>query len=197
MTWDSQAWERLGRAIRDDRERRGLSREDLAAQVVARGGSVTSRSIASLERGVAPKKRPKPPTLEPVVAALGWRPGATDRILNGEDPHAVLDDLAPRSSQGAAAAAGVKESPAASREDVLGMLPSVYAFSRSAVAAGADPRLRDQFDALADRLVASLPAAQTSGRSGYGLAAYRPHAEGEGPASDDAERIERALRGDA
>ncbi|WP_311629102.1 hypothetical protein [Streptomyces boetiae] len=177
MTWGPEAWKRLGDAIRDDRIRQGItSREELAERVKRQGGSVTSRSIGDLERGLHRSTGKKPRTLEPTVAALGWPYGASDRILNGEEPAVVLrQEVRPEAEQ------------ASGREAVLEALPQVYAFSRQVAALGGDPDLRDQFDDLAHRLVRSIPVGGPQGR--FGLAAYRPHAPGEGPADDDAERI--------
>lgn len=179
---DPTRWAVLGQAIRSDRERQGLTREALADRVKARGGQVTTRSIGSLEAGVVPKKRPKPPTLEPVVAALDWQPGWTDRILAGEDPNAVLRrDEQPQ-----------PEAPAQSpRARLLELVPGAYLFSRTAAQLGAPQRLRDAFDTLVQELLDSV----TTGQSSYALAAYRPHAEGEGVPADDADRIRAALNG--
>ncbi len=180
MTHHPHRWAVLGLAIRGDRERQGLTREQLAERVRERGGEVTSRSIGSLEAGVVPKRRPKPPTLEPVVAALGWQPGWTDRILGGEEPGAVMRRDAP-------------EAPAESpRAHLLELVPTVYEFSRTAASLGAPHPLRDEFDALVQRLLESATAGQAP-RSSYALAAYRPHAEGEGVPADDAARIEDAI----
>lgn len=183
MNHDPTSWARLGRAIRSDRERQSLGRKELAELVIERGGKVTARSIASLEYGTVPKKGVKPPSLEPTVAALGWRRGWADRILGGEEPETVL--------VGHLAGEVPEVSP---RQFVLEMLPAVYEFSRAAVAAGADARLRDTFDELAQRMVQGIPAAPAaSGKSAYGLAAYRPHAMGEGIPEDDARRINDAM----
>jgi transcriptional regulator with XRE-family HTH domain len=189
MDRNPQAWAELGKAIREDRERQSLTRDELAARVIARGGSITTRSIASLEKGVVPKKRDKPPTLGPTIAALGWPLGAEDRILAGESPEAVLRGTGHEPQ--APAAPG--RSP---RETALELLPSVYAFSRSAVAAGASLALRDTFDELAQRIIESIPA-RGGGGAALGLAAYRPHGETPGAVVDDAERILRALEGKA
>ncbi|PJN00856.1 hypothetical protein CG740_23420 [Streptomyces sp. CB01201] len=76
----------------------------------------------------------------------------------------------------------------------LELLPSVYEFSRAAVSGGGDPVLRDEFDEMAQRLLQSIPAgAGVAPGSAYGLAAYRPHAVGEGVPADDADRIARAM----
>lgn len=181
MTHHPHRWAVLGVAIRGDRERQGLTREQLAERVRERGGAVTSRSIGSLEAGVVPQRRPKPPTLEPVVAALGWQPGWTDRILGGEDPSTVLRRDTP-------------EAPAESpRAHLLELVPAVYEFSRTAVSLGAPHPLRDEFDALVQQLVESTASGQPS-RPSFGLAASRPHAVGEGVPADDAARIEDAIR---
>jgi transcriptional regulator with XRE-family HTH domain len=180
MNHDPEVWAVLGRAIRSDRERQGLTREQLAERVHERGLKVSTRSIGSLEKGIPPKKRDKPSTLEPVVAALGWQPGWTDRILAGEDPGAVLQ-------YGEADTRG--DSP---RAQLLELVPTVYEFSRTAARLGAPAQLRDDFDHLVQQLLDSTTATQSS-RATYGLAAYRPHAEGEGVPADDAARIRDAL----
>lgn len=181
MTHDPEAWKALGRAIRSDRERQGLTRADLAARVSERGGSVTPRSIGSLETGVVPKKRTKPPTLEPVVAALGWRSGWTDRILAGESASAVLEVVDPEAAD------------ASPRGRLLELLPEVYEFSRTAVELGVDTSVRDRFDRLAHEIM-EMVRAGTRAPTNYALAAYRPHAEGEGVPADDVARIVEAMR---
>lgn len=181
MTQDPEAWAALGRAIRSDRERQGLTRAELAARVAGQGGQVTSRSIGTLEEGPPPKRGTKRPSLEPTVAALGWRPGWTDRILAGEDPSAVLQ------RDGAVA------TDATPRSHLLELLPVVYDFGRTAVQAGAPASLRDDFERIVQQLIDAVPGGRSS-RASYSLAAYRPHAEGEGVPSDDAARIQEAMR---
>ncbi|MYU24520.1 helix-turn-helix transcriptional regulator [Streptomyces sp. SID8352] len=184
MNHDPTAWAALGRAIRSDRNRQGITREQLAERVRDRGGEISARSIASLETGKVPK-RAKPPTLEPTVAALGWRAGWTDRILAGEDPGAVLE--------GAEAAVAKEATP---RQRLYELLPGVYEFARTAVLCGAPVKTRDDFEIAVQRLLADATTGG-GGRSGYELAAYRPHAVGEGVPADDAARIRNALeRGD-
>ncbi|MFI8535450.1 hypothetical protein ACIGMX_35035 [Streptomyces aquilus] len=181
---DPTRWAVLGQVIRSDRERQGLTREDVVALVKARGGSVTTRTIANLEKGIAPTRRPKPLALEPVVAALGWQSGWVDRILAGEDPGAVVQRV---EAQAPAESAAV--SP---RAELLELVGRVYEFSRMAARLGAPADLRDEFDQLAQRLLDAVPTDQQA-REAYGLAAYRPHAEGEGVPADDAARIREAL----
>jgi transcriptional regulator with XRE-family HTH domain len=184
MTHDPEVWAVLGRAIRSDRERQGLTRAELATRVGVRGGSVTPRSIGSLESGVVPKKRAKPPTLEPVVAALGWKPGWVDRILSGEDPSEVL---------GQAQASIPERGP---RSHLLELLPYVYDFGRTAVAAGAPTEMRDRLERLVRDVLDAVPGSAPA-PSAYALAAYRPHAEGEGVPTDDAARIFGAIERNA
>ncbi|MER7738849.1 hypothetical protein ABTX34_11080 [Streptomyces sp. NPDC096538] len=186
MTHDPEVWAVLGRALRSDRERQGLTREQLAERVRMRGGQISARSIGSLEAGVVPKRGSKPPSLEPAAAALGWSAGWTDRILAGEDPSAVLEG----------------ETPVMSRADMtphqlmLELVPDVYEFGRLAVQAGAPAEARDYFEAAVQRLLAAVPSGR-SGRAGLALAAYRPHAVGEGVPDDDAARIRDALNRDS
>lgn len=180
-------WAALGRALRDDRNRQGLTKQQLVDRVRERGINVTSRTLGTLEAGEPPKRGGKRPKLEPVAAALGWQPGATDRILSGEDPGVVLGDR-PASTTDA------DDNAPAVREYALELLPGVYEFSRAAVAAGGASRLRDEVDAAAARLVASMPTGSAArSASSYGLVAYRPHGPGEPVPADDAERIARAM----
>ncbi|MDJ1132432.1 hypothetical protein [Streptomyces iconiensis] len=180
----AQAYAALGRAIRDDRIKKGFSSmEKLSQRIRENGHKVSARTIGAIERGDVPELDDKFPSTELIVAALGWKPGWVDRILAGEDPAAVLTSA--KSADLGSTTARL------TRAGLLEMLPAVYAFSRGVVALGGDPHLRDEFDRLADQLVASLPSARS-----YGLAAYRPHAEGEGAAVDDAHRIARALDGE-
>lgn len=183
MTHDPERWAVLGQAIRNDRLRQALTHKAVVALVKQRGGSVTERTLVNLENGVPPKKRPKPLALEPVVAALGWKLGWTDRILAGEAPNLVLQrDVVEKS----------EESP---RSQLLELASTVYEFSRMAARLGAPARLRDDFDDMVQRILNSVPAAKAA-QSSYGLAAMRPHAEGEGVPADDAARIREALDGD-
>lgn len=183
MTYDPEAWAVLGRAIRSDRNRQGLTREQLADRVRERGGQVSGRSIGSLETGVVPKRGTKPPSLEPTVAALGWKRGWADRILAGEDPAAVLEDADPPEER--------PELPP--HQLMLELLPTVYEFGRLAVQAGASPEDRDTFETALQRLMsAALPGRPRT--AGFTLAAYRPHALGEGVPADDAARIHEALQ---
>lgn len=185
----AQAYAVLGTAIRGDRERQGLTRADVAARVAKRGAQVSARSIGSLESGVVPKREAKPPTLEPTVAALGWLPGWTDRILAGEDPSAVLQrrevpDASPRE---------VEVPDTSPREHLLELLPVMYDFGRIAVRAGAPASLRDELERIVQQLLDAVPGGKPS-RSSYALAAYRPHAVGEGVPADDAARIYGAIQ---
>ncbi|MET8978494.1 hypothetical protein ABZX85_23040 [Streptomyces sp. NPDC004539] len=185
MNHDPERWAALGRAIRDDRERQGLGRDQLVERIRERGARVTARTIGSIERGVVPKSKDKPPSLEPVVAALGWQIGWTDRILAGEDPALVLG-------------VGATEAPAVDppRARLLELVPFVYEFSRTAVALGAAPGLRDEFDSLVQRLTDAVGAGPPR-RPAFALAAYRPHGAAEGVPADDAARIRDALNSDS
>ncbi|MER6821617.1 hypothetical protein ACPCJT_20405 [Streptomyces griseoincarnatus] len=186
MTHDPEMWAVLGRALRSDRERQGLTREQLAERVRERGGQISARSIGSLEAGVVPKRGTKPPSLEPTAAALGWGAGWTDRILAGEDPGAVLGGEMQVMAR----------SEMTPHQLMLELLPDVYEFGRLAVQAGASAEARDRFEAAVQQLLAAVPSGR-AGRAGLALAAYRPHAAGEGVPADDAARIRDALNRDS
>lgn len=191
MNRDPKAWARLGARMRTDRERQGLTRAELAARVEALGGKVTPRTITTLELGEPPKgKMAKPPSLEPTVAGLGWLPGSVESVLAGGEPTYATDQAGKTPERPDEAAAATVHPP--ERSDILELQGSVYEFSRLAVAAGADPAVRDEFDSALERLVASVPQPQRP-RVRYSLAAYRPHALGEPIPEDDQERIMSAM----
>ncbi|MFE7954447.1 helix-turn-helix domain-containing protein [Streptomyces sp. NPDC057413] len=187
MTHEPERWAVLGRALRGDRERQGLTREELAARVRERGGEISARTIGNLESPrVIPKRGTKPPSLEPVAAALGWKTGWTDRILAGDDPADVLEGVQ---------VAGPDDVTPQHR--LLELLPGVYEFGRIAVLAGAPHEVRDDFEAAVQRLLNSAASPSRGAYGDYSLAAYRPHAPAEGVPADDAARIHEALRRDS
>jgi transcriptional regulator with XRE-family HTH domain len=80
MNRDPKTWARLGRAIRDARQRRKLTQQQLADLA-----GVSSRSVQDAEAGTVPKAR-MPISLGPIAAALGWPEGTIDTILSGGMP---------------------------------------------------------------------------------------------------------------
>lgn len=80
MTRDPQAWARLGGALRESRERQGLTQAELAQRA-----DVSAKSVQDAEAGKVPKSR-MPYTLAPIAKALGWPAGSVDSVLAGEDP---------------------------------------------------------------------------------------------------------------
>lgn len=169
MNRDPHAWQRLGQFIRNERERQGLSRSGLGSKA-----GVSGKSVQNAEAGEVPKRH-RPPTLVKIVTALGWAPESIDRVLDGEEPVPAEDRSAIVSttnfvSQGVGPAT---------------LYPTVVSFGRLCVKEGGDPQLRDAFEEAAEALLRSVPSEAHS----YTLAAYRPHAAGEGVPADDAERI--------
>jgi transcriptional regulator with XRE-family HTH domain len=144
-----------------------MSRKELALQ-----SGVSDRTITNIESGRVPSRRPQ--TLEPVAAVLGWAPGSIDAVLEGGSP--------------------MERAPQAPEANVLiETLPLVYEFGRTCVALGGSQEARDAFEDAVRRLVGSVPKKGGGGGPSYGLAAYRPHALGEGVPPDDAERIWQRL----
>ncbi|MCX4622840.1 multiprotein-bridging factor 1 family protein [Streptomyces albogriseolus] len=82
MTRDPRAWARLGGALRESREREGLTQAELAQRA-----DVSVKSVQDAEAGKVPKSR-MPYTLAPIAKALGWSAGSVDSVLAGEEPPA-------------------------------------------------------------------------------------------------------------
>lgn len=80
MNRDPEAWARLGRAIRSDRESYGWTRAQLA-----RAAHVSVGALQSAEQGRVPRRR-WPQTVASVERSLGWAPGSARAILKGEAP---------------------------------------------------------------------------------------------------------------
>ncbi|MEU7399705.1 helix-turn-helix transcriptional regulator [Streptomyces sp. NPDC044948] len=74
---DPEAWERLGKRIREYREKAGYSRRALAEKA-----GVSEKSIQVTEEGRVPRGR-MPQSLSRIEVALGWLPGTSISILNG------------------------------------------------------------------------------------------------------------------
>lgn len=87
FTKDPTAWRRLGRALRESRERLGLSQRDLAIQA-----GVSTGAVQSAEAGTVPKSR-MPQTLAPIARALGWPAGGVDAVLVGGEPPGGWQDV--------------------------------------------------------------------------------------------------------
>lgn len=87
MNRDPQAWARLGRALKNARERQGTTQEDLARQA-----GVSSRTVHEAEGGKVPKSR-MPYTLAPIARALGWPAGSVEAVLGGAEPPGGWTDI--------------------------------------------------------------------------------------------------------
>lgn len=80
MNRDPDAWRRLGRALKEARERKGLSQGELATRA-----GVAIKSVQSAEAGTVPKSR-MPQSLSPIAQAVGWPAGSVDSVLSGGEP---------------------------------------------------------------------------------------------------------------
>lgn len=87
MTRDASAWIRLGRALRQAREHRGWTQEDLAER-----SGVSRKSIQSAEGGTQPRAR-TPQSIPRIAAALGWPMGSIDAVLDGGEPPGGWRDI--------------------------------------------------------------------------------------------------------
>ncbi|WP_370421987.1 helix-turn-helix domain-containing protein [Streptomyces sp. QH1-20] len=78
MNESEHAWRRLGSALRQERERQGLSQAALAERA-----GVSVGSVKNAEAGAVPKSR-RPYTLTRIEQALSWPAGTVDAILSGQ-----------------------------------------------------------------------------------------------------------------
>ncbi|MEU9415227.1 helix-turn-helix transcriptional regulator [Streptomyces sp. NPDC048272] len=179
MNRDPEAWKRLGRLFRNARELEGLTRAEFA-----RKAGVSEKAVYNAEKSDVPGRH-QPPTLVKIAVGHGWLPESIQRVLDGGDP--ILAGGGP-ASQGSPAAPGA---PA----QVLELVPRVYEFGRLCSSLGAEAAARDEFDAAVQHLLESVSVG-ASRQSRFSLAAYRPHALGEGVPEDDAETILRAMEED-
>lgn len=183
-----QDWRHLGQCMKRDRKRRGWRQPELAA-----AAGLTVRTISTYETGTVPVSAPEiPDGCFAVGRALGWPADGVERALAGGEPNGEEQPPSPVRSAPIEATPFHGATPAE-------LFPAVGRFARAAVAAGGDPALRDLLEDVADRLLQSIPSragGSSASKSSFGLAAYRPHAWGEGDAGvpeDDAARIRQAL----
>lgn len=173
MNRDPEAWKGLGRRLRNERELHGMSRKEFASVA-----GVSEKAVYNAERGDVPGRH-RPPSLVKIVAGHGWAPESIEAILEGKEP---------------VPAGAVRKSAAAPpidpRTQLLEALPRIYAFGRLCVSLGGAQEARDDFEGAVQRLLDSVP---TRSQSRMTLAAYRPHALGEGVPADDADAILRAM----
>lgn len=179
MNRDPEAWKRLGRLFRNARELEGLTRAEFAKKA-----GVSEKAVYNAEKSDVPGRH-QPPTLVKIAVGHGWRPEAIQQVLDGGDPILAAEDTA----------AVQVDAPEGTRAQVLELMPRIYEFGRLCSSLGAEAAARDEFDAAVQHLLESASVG-TSKKSEFTLAAYRPHALGEGVPEDDANAILRAMEED-
>lgn len=180
MNRDPEAWRRLGRLFRNARELKGLTRAEFAVKA-----GVSEKAVYNAEKSVVPGRH-QPPTLVKIAVGHGWKPESIQQILDGGDP---------LPADGNAAAAQASPPETGTQAQVLELMPRIYEFGRLCSSLGAEAAVRDEFDAAVQHLLESASVG-TSQKSKFTLAAYRPHALGEGVPDDDADAIIRAMEED-
>lgn len=96
MKWTNEQMQRVAAAVV---ERRGSATQD---EVVAKAGSGLSKPVLSIIEN-ARQDSFKPRTLLALCRGLGWTPDSIDRILDGQPPREVDNDLdAPSGSRSTA-----------------------------------------------------------------------------------------------
>ncbi|WP_062215658.1 helix-turn-helix transcriptional regulator [Streptomyces sp. NBRC 109706] len=160
----TQDWKHLGRTIRRYRLDRGIRRQqDFAEQI-----GLSHKTIQNYEQGRRPESAPAIPDGYMLVSKFfRWTPGAVEHVLAGGEP----EEVAPTAN----------------------LAESAWQLIDAARDAGAPADLVQRSRAAITDLLVWINASRAPAQQRYDLAASRPHAEGEGPAEDDAERILRAL----
>lgn len=180
MNRDPEAWKRLGRLFRNARELKGLTRAEFALKA-----GVSEKAVYNAEKSDVPGRH-QPPTLVKIAVGHGWRPESIQLILDGGDPIPAEED---------ATTAQVSPSTTGAPAQVLELIPRVYEFGRLCSSLGAEAAARDEFDAAVQHLLEAVSVGAAK-QSRFSLAAYRPHALGEGVPEDDADAIMRAMEDD-
>lgn len=181
MNRDPEAWKRLGRLLRDAREGQGLTRKQFAE-----AAGVSEKAVYNAESGQVPSKQ-QPPSLVKIAAGHDWKPESIRVILDGGEPMPASEPAAP-------SPAPTAQDPA-DHPDLLDLMMRVHEFGRVCMSLGGSLDARNDFEAAAQRLFESVPRETRVQQAHYSLAAYRPHALGEGVPEDDAAAIFRALEG--
>ncbi|MFE1359432.1 helix-turn-helix transcriptional regulator [Streptomyces harbinensis] len=164
-------WAHLGHVIRRIRRERGIKRQPDLAEAVG----LSAKTISNYETGRQPETPGIPDGYRLVAKYFGWPPGCLEYVLAGGEPEAYQPEGEPSGAHALAKPA--------------------FDLLDAARDAGAPAELIQRGRQDITELTAWLLRAE-AGRPDYDLAAYRPHAAGEGPAADDATRILRALEGD-
>lgn len=92
IAFGDEAWARLGKRIRAERERAGLSRKELADLA-----GVSVGSLQTAEGGKRPSGR-WPQSLSAIERALGWAPESVIAVLKGDEPTVLAPPPKPPAS---------------------------------------------------------------------------------------------------
>lgn len=169
----SQDWEYLGTMIKRHRRRRGMTQTDLA-----RAAGLSLRTVGNYERGRIPDSAPiVPDGYYDVARILEWSHDSIDTVLAGGDPEPA------RASE-----------RTLTDDDVLQLSSPALHLADVARDMGAPADLVSNYRMATVTLVGWMTQhPEAAQRGNFSLAAYRPHAIGEGVPPDDAERILREL----
>ncbi|MEH6373649.1 helix-turn-helix transcriptional regulator [Streptomyces sp. KLMMK] len=175
MNESNERWQRLGTALRQERERQGLSQQQLADRA-----NVSVGSVKNAEKGVAPKGR-RPYTLTNIADALKWAPSCIDDILSGGPAPAPATPV-------------VEVQPSLDR--VSQAMYGALKFQMACQQHGAPPQAIADFEAATQRLFAATIRAQSERprltQEHFEAVAHSPKGDG-GPESDR-RAVEEAIR---
>lgn len=182
MSASTRDWGGLGKAMRTQRLRLGLKQTS-----VAEAAGVTPRTLINYEKGRPLGDDEDVPggyyRVEPIIR---WAPGSVDAVLAGKEPTSLAE-----------ADANFDLDLTGLTAEALALYPQVAAFGQLCEAAGGNSDARMQFDEAATQLLQSMPGYTALGdrglkRTDLGLAASRPHAQGEPVPLDDVVRAQVA-----
>ncbi|MFD5674838.1 helix-turn-helix transcriptional regulator [Streptomyces sp. NPDC127040] len=167
-----QDWNHLGAVIKHDRRRARMSQADLA-----QAAGLSTRTVGNYERGRVPETAPVVPDgYYDIASVLGWARSSIEVILAGGEPE-------PAGAVGRSV----------SQDDVNTLAAPALRLADMARDMGAPQDLVDRYRLTTVSLAGWMSSKAATSQSTVGLAAYRPHALGEGVAPDDAERILKAF----
>ncbi|MFI1798471.1 helix-turn-helix domain-containing protein [Streptomyces sp. NPDC020379] len=168
-----ERWPVLGAALRQERERQGLSQQDLAHRA-----NVSVGSVKNAEKGVAPKGR-RPYTLTVIANALGWAPSCIDDVLSGMPAPTSAPEVPVVEAEVKPAMSGIDE--------VARAMYGALKFQMACQQHGAPPEAIADFEAATQRLLASTMRAQSERprltQEHFEAVAHSPKGDG-GPESD-------------
>ncbi|WP_424888390.1 helix-turn-helix domain-containing protein [Streptomyces sp. XH2] len=177
-----ERWPVLSAALRQERERQGLSQQELAERA-----GVSVGSVKNAERGTAPKGR-RPYTLTLIATALGWAPSCVDDVLSGMPAPTSAPEVPVVEAEVKPAMSGIDE--------VARAMYGALKFQMACQQHGAPPEAIADFEAATQRLLAFTMRAQSERPrlTQEHFEAVAHSAKGDGGPESDRNAVDEAVR---